>query len=449
MKMRDPCVSAHRIAVAGCVALLALLGPVATAEATSKKVRLSPGLASPAGKEAKSGAAGAARPFQTSACLLMTTACNSFVESVLTTDDCVLFDGSFYDIWGFEGRSGDTVQITMEAGFDTVLFLFDPNSNQVAFNDDFGGTTNSRITFTLTSTGMWGIFANAFDPDVTGAYSVDFLCTSTQPPPNTCVANATTLCLNSARFRVQVNWRVPTQGTSGAGTAVPLTSDTGYFWFFSSNNIELVLKVVDGRAFNGFFWVFYGALSDVEYTITVTDTVSGLVRSYTNTQGRLASVADVTAFPGSGSAGATGTNPGSRSLLEDLVRAKSREVASPLSSASPLVCASDATSLCLNAARFQVRVAWRVPTQGTSGVGMAVPLTSDTGYFWFFSSNNVELVIKVVDGRAFNGFFWVFYGALSDVEYTITVNDTTTAAVKTYTNPQGRLASVADVSAFQ
>jgi hypothetical protein len=38
--------------------------------------------------------------------------------------------------------------------------------------------------------------------------------------------------------------------------------------------------------------------------------------------------------------------------------------------------------------------------------------------------------------------------ALSDVEYTITVTDMTTGATKTYSNPQGRLASVADTSAF-
>lgn len=57
-------------------------------------------------------------------------------------------------------------------------------------------------------------------------------------------------------------------------------------------------------------------------------------------------------------------------------------------------------------------------------------------------------MIKVVDGRAFNGYFWVFYGALSDVEYTITVTDMTTGVAKTYSNPQGRLASVADTSAF-
>jgi hypothetical protein len=111
-----------------------------------------------------------------------------------------------------------------------------------------------------------------------------------------CVANATTLCLNASRFRVQVTWRVPSQGTSGVGNGIPLTGDTGEFWFFSANNIELVIKVVDGRAFNNKFWVFYGALSDVEYTITVTDTTNGAVKTYTNPSGNLASVADVTAF---------------------------------------------------------------------------------------------------------------------------------------------------------
>ena len=67
---------------------------------------------------------------------------------------------------------------------------------------------------------------------------------------------------------------------------------------------------------------------------------------------------------------------------------------------------------------------------------------------WFFQPSNVELVVKVLDGRAVNGRFWVFYGALSNVEYTITVTDTVTGAVKTYFNPQGNLASVADTEAF-
>ncbi len=114
--------------------------------------------------------------------------------------------------------------------------------------------------------------------------------------PSICTPDAATLCLNNGRFKVQVTWRVPSQGTGGVGTAAGLTGDTGYFWFFSSNNIEMVIKVVDGRAFNNKFWVFYGALSDVEYAVTVTDTSTGTIRTYFNPSGNLASVADVTAF---------------------------------------------------------------------------------------------------------------------------------------------------------
>jgi hypothetical protein len=75
-------------------------------------------------------------------------------------------------------------------------------------------------------------------------------------------------------------------------------------------------------------------------------------------------------------------------------------------------------------------------------------LTPDTGAFWFFSANNLELAVKVVDGRAVNGRFWVFGGQLTDVEYTLTVTDTETGASWTHHNPAGTLASFADTSAF-
>ena len=113
---------------------------------------------------------------------------------------------------------------------------------------------------------------------------------------------------------------------------------------------------------------------------------------------------------------------------------------------SILPCAGDAKTLCLNNGRFKVRVDWK--SDSSSGFGTAVPVTTDTGEFWFITAHNIELVIKVVDGTTLNGHFWVFYGALSNLEYTITVTDTTTGAVKTYHNPLGTTASVADVGAF-
>jgi two-component system heavy metal sensor histidine kinase CusS len=53
-----------------------------------------------------------------------------------------------------------------------------------------------------------------------------------------------------------------------------------------------MVKVVDGRELNGCFWVFYGALSNVEYELEVTDTVSGESTSYFNPSGMLGSEAD-------------------------------------------------------------------------------------------------------------------------------------------------------------
>jgi len=252
---------------------------------------------------------------------------------------------------------------------------------------------------------------------------------------------------NGSRFEIQVAWRVPSQGTSGTGTALPLASDTGAFWFFSSNNIELVVKVVDGRAVNNRFWVFYGALSNVEYTITIRDTLTGVARTYFNSSGTLASVADTVGFSPTG---LSSLEEGEAMVPADPAAGfgNADQPTVTMSLESPFACTPGATTLCLNNSRFQVQVAWRVPSQGTTGVGTAVPVASDTGAFWFFTSNNLELVLKVVDGRSFNNHFWVFYGALSDVEYRITITDTSTGAVRTYSNPSGNLASVADTAAF-
>ncbi|HYL06297.1 MAG TPA: hypothetical protein VE075_09670, partial [Thermoanaerobaculia bacterium] len=116
-------------------------------------------------------------------------------------------------------------------------------------------------------------------------------------------------------------------------------------------------------------------------------------------------------------------------------------------SGSTAPCKAGPATLCLGGGRFAVSVAWQ-DFSGKRGVGRAVDLTGDTGSFWFFSASNVELVLKVLDGRPVNGKFWVFYGALSDVAYTITVRDTTTGRVRSYTNPAGQFASVADTAAF-
>jgi len=117
-------------------------------------------------------------------------------------------------------------------------------------------------------------------------------------------------------------------------------------------------------------------------------------------------------------------------------------------SAEPLtgICAPDATTLCLQNGLFSVQVSG--PGIPGGGSGRAVPLTSNTGAFWFFNDTNLEIMVKILDGRPVNGRFWLFYGSSTNVEFTLTVTSTQTRDTKTYFNPQGRLASGADIRAF-
>jgi hypothetical protein len=265
-----------------------------------------------------------------------------------------------------------------------------------------------------------------------------------------CTPSASILCLNAGRFKAEVSWRTA-QGASGVGTAVPLTGDTGYFSFFSSSNVELILKVLDARGVNQHFWVFYGALSDVEYTITVTDSQTGAVKTYFNPRGHLASFADTSAFAAAGAQrdasqaappAAESSPPGNGSG-----HGRRRPMSGALPADLPAGCTPTATTLCLNGGRFAVRAVWR-DFQGHIGAATAVPLTTDTGYFWFFAPSNVELVVKVLDGRGLNDNFWLFYGALSTVDYTIVLRDTQTGAARVYHNEAGNLASIADTRAL-
>ena len=116
--------------------------------------------------------------------------------------------------------------------------------------------------------------------------------------------------------------------------------------------------------------------------------------------------------------------------------------------AEAVSCAADATTLCLNNARFSVRTQWTTP-DGDSGFGHAVALTGDTGDFWFFNSGSPEVVVKALNGCSINSRYWAFAAGLTNVNVVMTVTDTQTGLVRTYTNPQGTpFRPVQDTGAF-
>jgi hypothetical protein len=256
-------------------------------------------------------------------------------------------------------------------------------------------------------------------------------------------ASARSLGLNAGRFTVDVTWFDRLNRRAGYGRAVPSTDQTGFFWFFDASNVELVVKVLDGRDLTHAYWVFYGALSDVEYWVTVTDQRTGAVKRYHNPSGNLCGRGDTSAFPSASTSSVDGDTAGLLQPLDEL------EAEAPAVQASPATsgCVEDAQTLCLLNHRYRVFVSWKDHDNRT-GNGFAVPRTDQSGTFWFFDARNIELVVKVLDGTLVNGKRWVFYGALSDVEYDITVVDTVTGKRKTYHNRSGNLCGRGDTAAF-
>jgi len=60
-----------------------------------------------------------------------------------------------------------------------------------------------------------------------------------------------------------------------------------------------------------------------------------------------------------------------------------------------------------------------------------------------------EMVVKVLNACALNSRYWTFAGGLTDVNVILTVTDTQTGAIQTYTNPQGTpFQPIQDTNAF-
>jgi streptogramin lyase len=115
---------------------------------------------------------------------------------------------------------------------------------------------------------------------------------------------------------------------------------------------------------------------------------------------------------------------------------------------SATACTPSDTNLCLNDARFKVEATWTTG-DGATGSGRAVALTADSGYFWFFSPNSPEVMVKAVNACSFNSRQWLFAAGLTNVNVVLKVTDTQTGQVKTYVNPQGTaFAPIQDTSAF-
>ena len=141
--------------------------------------------------------------------------------------------------------------------------------------------------FRVRASGSGGTFS--------GYSAVQGAATNTNPGP--CAAGATTLCINSNRFQVDVEWRTGTDHGNASAVSLASAPDSGLFYFFSATNIEMLIKTINACSLNNRFWVFFAATTNVELAVVVTDTQTGKTKAYFNPLGQaVPPVQDTSAF---------------------------------------------------------------------------------------------------------------------------------------------------------
>lgn len=175
------------------------------------------------------------------------------------------------------------VEVNSGSGFADIGTV--PANSEAALINGLAAGTSISIRVRAQGTGGFSAYSN----------TINF---NTPVFTPACVQDADTLCVNSNRFKVEMLWRQNgAPNSSPANRAAPGTAFSGLFFFTSADNWEVLIKVINACALNNRYWVFYAATTNVEFTITVTDTQSGQVRQYFNALNNAAApVQDTGAF---------------------------------------------------------------------------------------------------------------------------------------------------------
>lgn len=252
-------------------------------------------------------------------------------------------------------------------------------------------------------------------------------------PPFPCRTTPTDLCLLGRRFDVRLEARDPRTARVAAGAAVAGSDDFGYFSLpaFTGDAAlpEVIVKMVDASAPPwGHFWFFFSGLTDLAYTATVTDTITGEIRTYGNDPGNpYCGGADTSTIA------ASVTAPGATGAPRRTLSASGEKLA-------------------LLSGRFQLTLTATDPRTGRTVAGAAIAANDRFGYFSLPALTGnpglPEVFVKMLDARSLTGSFWLFQTGLTDVAYVLSVIDTGTGAVQDYPSP-GAFCGTADTAAFR
>jgi PKD repeat protein len=235
------------------------------------------------------------------------------------------------------------------------------------------------------------------------------------------VTGAETLRLIGAHpFDITLTARDPRTGTTGAGQVISQNDIYGIFSIptitGNAGNPEVIVKMVDASGIGASYWVFYGALTDLTYTLSVKEVATGTTKSYND------------ARVGSTVCGKFDTSGFGSSVVTD---------PAAWSGAVPSQARAGEDTLKLIAAHpFDVSLHATDPRTGTQGEGQVIAQNDIFGIFSIpaitGNAGNPEVIVKMVDASGIGANYWVFYAALTDLNYTLAVKETATTITKSY-----------------
>jgi len=215
------------------------------------------------------------------------------------------------DVYAVTVVAGETLTITMRStDFEVFLYMWHGTGSITTNRTSYhviNGTSVVTATHTFATAGTYLIEAGSlWTGSTTYPWTGDYRLTVTTSR-NTgtgCTATDSTVCLQNGRFKVSIDYVNPFANPPRPGTfrttrltAVGSNPDTALFGFDNAQAVEVVVRIVDARPFAPRFDIYYGGLTDVEYTVSVTDTVTNKTRTYRNTVGQVGGGVDRTTFP--------------------------------------------------------------------------------------------------------------------------------------------------------
>ena len=158
-----------------------------------------------------------------------------------------------------------------------VQFTARPVSDATAWRWDFGDGSTS------VSPDAVHAYATA------GEYPVTLTVTTPRGPASfqktvEVTASETLRILSAHPFEVTVSATDPRTGNTGLGQVLLQTDIYGIFSIpditGNAGNPEIIVKMVDASGIGLSYWVFYAALTDLSYTLSVTEVATGITKTY-------------------------------------------------------------------------------------------------------------------------------------------------------------------------